>query len=114
MKKLVSFATLLTLLLSFGLAAMATGKKVTLTGYITDKKCSARGAEHKRACTVKCKDSGIGLFADGKFYQFDAAGTEKALKLMEASTSENVIKADVEGELGDDMTLTVKSIKEAS
>lgn len=112
MKKLLSIITLLTLVLSLGLAAAAKGKKVTLNGVIIDKKCSAKGAEHSRECTLKCKDSGIGLFADGKFYEFDAKGKEQAIKLMEASKSEKVLKAEVKGELGDDSKLAVKSIKE--
>jgi hypothetical protein len=111
-RKLLSALALLTLLCGQAVMASADGKKVTLTGVITDKKCSARGADHSRACAIRCKDGGIGLFADGKFYEFDEKGTAEALKLMEASTSEKVIKAVVEGEL-DDTKLTVKSIKEA-
>jgi hypothetical protein len=112
MKKLLTIVTLLTLVMSLGLAAVAKGKEVTLSGVLIDKKCSAKAGEHSRACTIKCKDSGIGLYADGKFYEFDAKGTEQALKLMEASTSEKVLKAEVMGELGDDSKLMVKSIKE--
>ncbi len=106
-------SSLIVFTLLFGLAGIisAQGKKTTLTGVIIDKKCSARGAAHTRDCTLKCKDSGIGLFADGKFYEFDAKGTEEAIKLMEASQSEKVLKATVEGEL-EDTKLTVTSIKE--
>jgi hypothetical protein len=82
------------------------------TGYITDKKCSARGADHTRDCVLKCKDSGVGLFVDGKFYQFDEKGSAEAIKLMEASSSEKVVKAVVRGELNGE-TLIVKSIREA-
>lgn len=111
-RKLVSILAVLALLCSLGVMASAKGKKVTLTGVITDKKCSARGAEHSRECAIKCKDSGIGPFADGKFYEFDAKGAADAVKLMEASKSEKVIKATVKGEL-DDTKLTVKKITEA-
>lgn len=112
MRKLLSIITLLTLVLSLGLAATAKVKKVTLTGYITDKNCSAKGADHPRACALKCKGSGVGLFADGKFYLFDEQGMAKAVQVMEASKSEKVVKATVKGELGDDMKLTVESIEE--
>jgi phage head maturation protease len=49
---------------------------------------------------------------DGKFYQFDEKGTAEAIKLMEASSGEKVVKAVVRGELNGE-TLVVRSIKEA-
>lgn len=105
-----SLATI-ALLLSLVITAVASGEKTKLTGYITDKKCSARGAAHTRDCTLKCKDGGLGLYVDGKFYEFDENGTEQAIKLMEASKSEKVLKVTVEGEL-DGMKLMVSSIVE--
>ena len=44
-RKIVSALALLSLLCSLTVMAAADGEKVTLTGYITDKKCSARGAD---------------------------------------------------------------------
>jgi len=111
-RKLLSILAIFALLCGLAVMAAAKGKKVTLNGVITDKKCSARGAEHSRECAIKCKDSGIGLFADGKFYEFDAKGAADAVKLMEASKSDKVIKATVEGKL-EDTKLTVKKITEA-
>ncbi|HZS09283.1 MAG TPA: hypothetical protein VFD58_30900 [Blastocatellia bacterium] len=109
-RTLLSSLAIFALLLGLAVMASADGKTTTLTGYIIDKKCSARGAEHSRECTLKCKGSGLGLYVDGKFYEFDAKGVEEAVKLMEASKSEKVIKATVEGEL-EDTKLTVKTIK---
>lgn len=113
MKKLLSVITLLTLVMSLGLAVVAKGKKVTMTGVVIDKMCAAKGENHSRACALKCKDGGIGLYADGKFYQFDEKGTAEAIKLMEASTAEKAIKVEVVGDLSDDSKLTVESITEA-
>ncbi|HYE76001.1 MAG TPA: hypothetical protein VEF04_21830 [Blastocatellia bacterium] len=114
MKKLLSIITLLTLVMSLSLTAVAKGKKVTMTGVVIDKMCASRGENHTRACALKCKDGGIGLYADGKFYQFDEKGTAEAIKLMEASKAEKAMKVEVSGELADDSKLTVESIKEVS
>lgn len=109
-RSIVSAIAVLSLLCGLAVLAVAKGEKVTLTGIIIDKQCSARGAAHTRDCTLKCKDSGIGLYADGRFYLFDEAGTEQAIKLMEDSTSEKVLKATVKGEL-EEMKLAVESIE---
>ncbi|MFN0122996.1 MAG: hypothetical protein ACKV2V_21050 [Blastocatellia bacterium] len=110
-KKIFSVLAVFVLACGLSVAVSAKGKKGKWVGYLTDKKCSARGADHSRGCVIKCKDAGVGLFVDGTFYAFDAAGTTQALKLMEASTAEKVLKVQVNGEL-EDTNITVKKIKE--
>lgn len=105
-------------LLLAGLAALGSAQSntVTLTGHIVDKACSARAASnpagHKRGCAVseRCAASGFGVYADGKFYEFDDKGNEMALAKLKASTKD-APTYKVEGTL-DGTKLTVTSITE--
>lgn len=101
----------------------AQGKSVSLTGNIVDKACSARHAKaadpmvaaagHTKKCALmpNCAGSGFGVFSDGKFIEFDAAGNEMAKAKLEASTKDAGAKFKVEGTLSDGK-LMVKSISE--
>jgi hypothetical protein len=122
-KTLYTFAALVALL-SLAALISAQDKKVTLTGYVVDKMCSAgtakkddvmaAAANHPKGCALKekCLSSGLGVFADGKYYEFDSKGTEMAKGLLEKSSKETGIKVNVEGTT-DGTKLMVSKITEA-
>jgi hypothetical protein len=101
----------------------AQDKAVSLTGSIVDKACSARHAKapdpmvaaagHTKKCALmpNCAGSGFGVFADGKFYEFDSKGNDLAKEKLEASKKDAGAKFKVEGTLHEDK-LAVKSISE--
>lgn len=120
---LTSLATMSIVVAGLMVLASAQEKTVSLTGNIVDKACSARhlkatdpqtaAAGHTKKCALmpNCTASGFGVFADGKFYEFDAKGNELAKAKLEASTKDAGAKYKVEGTLAES-TLTVKSITE--
>ena len=74
---LKKFIFSLTAVMALSLVVMAQdkGKEVSFTGNLVDQHCSkADMATHKRSCVTSkaCLDSGLGVFADGKFHAFDA------------------------------------------
>lgn len=95
--------------------------KVTVTGHIVDKACSAKvakkdnpqaaSAEESKDCIVRCSKTGLGIFADGKYTEFDEAGTAKAKVLLEKSTKDKGAKFKVTG-LVQDGKMMVESISE--
>ena len=79
-----------------------------------DANCSAKVKAdpdaHTRACALKCAGSGYGIWtADGKYLKFDAAGSEKAKALLEASDRKDHLRVDVSGEVEGE-TLKVATI----
>jgi hypothetical protein len=120
-----TFYPLAALVVLLGLAALisAQEKSTTLTGYIVDKACSAGRAkaadpmaaasEHTRGCALmeRCVASGFGVFADGKYYEFDQKGNELAKAMIEASKKSKGLKASVTGTLKD-AKLSVQKIAE--
>jgi hypothetical protein len=64
---------------------------------------------HTRNCALMCSKSGYGVFADGKYYKFDEAGSAKALAALKASSKKDHLRVDVTGELDGD-TLEVTSL----
>ena len=109
-----------------GLVVMGTAQSntsVSLTGTIVDKACSARftkasdpqtaSATHTRRCSLmeNCTKSGYGVFADGKYYEFDEKGNELAKAKIEASKKDAGAKYKVEGSI-QESKLIVKSISE--
>jgi len=103
------FLTVIALLFVVSLAYA--NQKVKLTGYVVDVKCAtehAKGkpedimkfaAEHTRECALmeECVRSGYGIFADGRWFPFDAKGNELAKALIENTQKKDHIKATVEG-----------------
>ncbi|HKW57881.1 MAG TPA: hypothetical protein VJN42_11040 [Candidatus Acidoferrum sp.] len=82
---------------------------------IVDVNCSAKAAAnpdaHPRACALKCEASGFGIVtADKKFIKFDAEGNEKAKEALKASSKQDHLRVDVEGDL-EGNTLKVSSLK---
>jgi hypothetical protein len=122
-RKLVSLITASLLLAGLVVLGTAQSSSVSLTGPIVDKACSARftkasdpqtaSAAHTRKCALmeNCSKSGYGVFADGKYYEFDEKGNELAKTKIEASKKDSGAKYKVEGSV-DGSKLMVKSISE--
>ena len=120
---LISLAAVSIISAALVVLVSAQDKAVTLTGSIVDKSCSARHAKapdpmvaaagHTKKCALmpNCTASGFGVFADGKFYEFDAKGNDLAKAKLEASKKDAGAKFKVEGTVTD-TKLTVKSITE--
>lgn len=98
---------------------IAEGKKTTLTGHLVDQMCGgsikdvSKAKEHTKECALmdQCAQGGYGIFADGKFVKFDAAGSGQAKALLEKSAKERDIQVVVEGTQDGDV-LTLTSIQE--
>jgi hypothetical protein len=111
----------LTALIALSLVALAQGNKsVSLTGYIVDKACSARearkdapGANHTKGCALddNCARSGFGVFADGKWVEFDERGNALAKAALEKSRKDRGAKFKVTGKLADGR-MAVENISE--
>ena len=123
-RKLVSLITASILLATLAVLGTAqSGSSVSLTGPIVDKACSARFTKntdpqtaaggHTKKCALmeNCAKSGYGVFADGKYYEFDEKGNELAKTKIEASKKDSGAKYKVEGSV-DGSKLTVKTITE--
>jgi type 1 fimbria pilin len=110
MLKKIIFSLTAIMALSLVIMAQDKAKEVTLTGNIVDKHCSgADMATHGKGCVLskKCLDSGLGVFADGKFIAFDADGAAKAKAALEASKKDKGAKFKVTGTVtGETMKLT--------
>lgn len=101
-------------------------EKVKLTGYVVDMVCfaeTAKGkpeaatkaaAEHTKECALMpdCIKGGYGIYADGKWYPFDAKGNELAKALFEKTNRKDHIKMTVEGMTHDGKVL-VSTLTEA-
>src|SRR5262249_10124365 len=109
MKKLIALSMLVV-----GLIAVSTVRaheKVKLTGYVVDVVCAADhakdnpedatkfAAEHTKECALmeECVKGGYGVFADGKWYPFDAKGNTLAKALFEKTGKKDQIKMTCEG-----------------
>jgi hypothetical protein len=120
---LISLAAVSIVIAAMVVLVSAQDKSVSLTGSIVDKACSARHAKapdpmvaaagHTKKCALmpNCAGSGYGVFADGKYYEFDEKGNELAKAKIEASKKDAGAKFKVEGTVSD-TKLVVKSITE--
>jgi hypothetical protein len=93
------------------LAAVATYDNVP----VIDVKCSHKVASnpdsHTRACALGCAASGFGIMTkDGTFLKFDAAGNDKILQALKASSKKDHLRVDVTGDANNG-SLKVISIK---
>ena len=114
---LKKFIFSLTAVMALSLVVMAQdkGKEVSFTGAVVDQHCAkADMATHKKGCVLAkaCTDSGLGVFADGKFHAFDADGSAKAKAALEKSKKDAGAKFKVTGTVGADGKMSVKSITE--
>jgi len=96
MQKSPILSSLLVLLLVVATSVVWAHEKVKLTGYVVDVMCfgdhakdkvedaTRIAAEHTKECALMddCVKSGYGLYADGKWYPFDAKGNELAKTLF--------------------------------
>ena len=94
------------------------GKKVKLQGHLVDIQCSVNEKEepeymrtkHSRSCfqMPACEKSGYAvLTADDKIIRFDAAGNERAKKLIAESKTDKDWRIKVQGRLdGDTLAVT--------
>lgn len=123
-KKITTTVCALALLLGLSIVAAAQDHKSTSwTGNIVDKACSAKvtkaenpgeaAANHKKGCSLSegCLKSGLGLYAEGKFVEFDEKGTGLAKTALEKTSKANGAKFKVTGMLHDGK-LMVESIEE--
>ena len=125
MKKTIFLSLIAGLLIAATAVAWA-HEKVKLTGYVVDVMCFAdhvkdspeaatkAAAEHTKECALMgdCVKSGYGIYADGKWYPFDAKGNELAKALFEKTAKKDHIKMTVEG-MKHDGKILVEKITEA-
>ncbi|MCG3159050.1 MAG: hypothetical protein JMDDDDMK_00026 [Acidobacteria bacterium] len=121
---LKKFCFSLMAVMALSLVAMAQGNKsVTLTGNIVDKACSARvskkedvqaaAAGHTKNCALmeNCAKSGFGVFAGGKWTEFDEKGNAMAKAALEKSKKDKGATFKVTGKVADGK-MAVESISE--
>ena len=122
-KRIFSFCIALAFTLSLVVGAAADDQLTSLTGHIVDKACSARVAKkedpqaaaagHGKGCALMegCAKSGYGVFADGKYIEFDEKGNAMAKAALEKTSKEKGAKFKVTGKVADGK-MTVESINE--
>lgn len=125
MKKTI-FSSLIAGLLVAATTVAWAHEKVKLTGYVVDVMCFAdhvkdsaeagtkAAAEHTKECALMedCVKSGYGIYADGKWYPFDAKGNELAKAAFDKTSKNDHIKMTVEG-MKHDGKILVEKITEA-
>ncbi|HEV2665028.1 MAG TPA: hypothetical protein VG324_08960 [Blastocatellia bacterium] len=91
-----------------------------LVGYIVDKACAtgkvakqsdpqAAAANETKGCILMdgCLKSGLGVYSDGKYYQFDEKGVALAKAALEKSKKDKGAKFKVTGKVtGDKVAVT--------
>jgi hypothetical protein len=121
LKKFI-FSLMAVIAMSF--VVMAQDKPTELTGYIVDKACATgKVAKHEKpqeaaanetkGCILmpNCEKSGLGIYADGKYTEFDAQSAAKAKAALEKSKKDKGAKFQVTGKVADGK-MTIASIKE--
>jgi len=122
MQKSPILSSLLVLLLVVATSVVWAHEKVKLTGYVVDVMCfgdhakdkvedaTRIAAEHTKECALMddCVKSGYGLYADGKWYPFDAKGNELAKALFDKTKKSDHLKVIVEGMKHEDKILVEK------
>jgi hypothetical protein len=123
-KKLLSLVSVLAVIMSFTALSLAhPADDVTLTGNIVDKSCATGRMKkddpqaaidaHTKKCSLmeNCLKSGLGVYADGKYVEFDENGTGLAKAALEGSEKANGAKFKVMGKMVDGK-LAVTKIEE--
>ena len=121
------FIALCTIVLAFALSANAgDAKPATLKGYVVDQMCGGKMAAkenaqtkaegHTKDCALNesCSSSGYGIMSEGKYYKFDEKGSATAKAMIEKSKREKGLFFVAKGTVGDDGTMTLTSLKEAT
>lgn len=106
----VAAAIAIAMLAAAGAAFADSWTNVSLVDANCANKVKADPDSHPRSCAIKCAANGYGVYtADGKYLKFDAAGSEKALALLNATEQNDHLRVDVKGKL-DGETIHVESI----
>jgi len=104
-------------------AAESKPHAVMMQGYVVDAMCAKgmagkettmkKAAGHTKDCALEkeCAASGYGLFSEGKWYKFDAAGDKLANELIEKSSREKELAFEVTGTMSGEI-LAVTLLKE--
>ena len=86
-------------------------KEVKISGYLIDNACAnahvkdanfgERVKKHSTSCALMpdCAGSGYAVFADGKLYKLDKAGSESAEGLLKDTDTKSGVMVAVEGTL---------------
>ena len=105
-----SCAVLMVLVALPVVAGAETWKDVPVIDTMCLKDVKADPDKHTKECALQCADGGYGLLtADGEFLAFDAAGNEKAVAALNATTKTDHLRATVEG-AREGETIKVESI----
>ena len=120
----VRLVGLVAALATAGCVARPTAER--LTGFLIPSQCSpeegvvpqpegsvdAWPAPHTTACALRpaCIESGYGLWAVDRFYRFDPAGHEKALRYFQTTPRTSYNKVVVAGVFADPDAVQVRSI----
>jgi len=122
-RKLITLSCIFAVALGLASLALAQDKNVTLTGHLVDKACSGRFAKkdnpqeaagtHTKNCSLmeNCAKSGFGVYADGKYTEFDEKGAALAKAALEKSSKDKGATFKVSGKMMDGK-LAVSSIDE--
>jgi len=110
MRRFPSLMVLAALLAWPALALAATYKDVPVVDVNCSKKATANPDAHTRDCALQCASSGFGIVTSNqKFLKFDAAGNQKVLSELKASSKKDHLRVNVTGEVQGD-TLKVSSV----
>jgi hypothetical protein len=108
---LKKFIFSLTAIMALSLVVIAQDGNSTFEGFVVDKACSAKvakasdptteSANQPKSCILAdaCFKSGVGIYADGKFVEFDAKGKELAKAAIEKSKKDKGVKFKVTGKV---------------
>ena len=103
----------LALAAALALPALAAESKTFKDVAMVDVNCSSKVASnpdaHTRSCALKCASSGFGILTEGKYVKFDAAGNEKAVAALKASSKSDHLRVNVTGQM-DGETLKVETL----
>jgi len=127
MKRMVSVLMLAVLVsvAGSGQDKKAGEESLTLKGYVVDQMCAKgmakkanpmeKAAGHTKECALEeaCAASGYGIFSNGKWLKFDAAGDKLAKQAIEKSKREKGLMFEVTGTRDGD-ALAVTGLKETS
>jgi len=80
-------------------AAAETWKDVPVVDTMCVSKVKSDPDKHTTECALKCAGGGYGLLTtDGAYLKFDAAGNEKTVEALKATTKADHLRATVTGE----------------
>jgi len=124
---LKKFIFSLTAIMALSLIAIAQEGKITLTGHLVDKACAtgkvakqadpqAASANETKGCILMdgCLKSGLGIYADGKYTEFDPKGAALAKAALEKSKKDKGATFQVTGKVtgGKMMVEDIKEVTE--